>query len=84
MHRRFRYLVWAVGLLVAAVVLAIYTSAAIRYNRDAGLFDVIEPDHKQSRNLNPQAPGSACVLACRAPVRSLLQFLSLYSQVQSP
>ena len=42
MHRRLQYLVLVIALLVAVVSAAIAVSAAIRYNRDAGVFDTIE------------------------------------------
>ncbi len=43
MHRRLQYLILAVGLLTVIVLAAILTSAAIRYNRNAGLYDIAEP-----------------------------------------
>jgi hypothetical protein len=44
MHRRLQYLILAITLLIATVSAAILVSAAIRYNRNAGLYDIVEPD----------------------------------------
>ncbi len=44
MHRRLQYLILAIVLLIVTVSAAILVSAAIRYNRNAGLYDVVEPN----------------------------------------
>lgn len=43
MHRRLHYLILVTILLVAAIAAAILVSAAIRYNREAGVYDLAEP-----------------------------------------